>query len=182
MAKLNYFWKAYIGRFWYFDVLKESVEKILPFRVGPKWGAGSSRLIPHRLSRQRLPKTPPGSLDTLNITQDITSKHPKTTLDTTNTTKHNQTSSDTLIRPTDTPRTPLKHSKTLSLHFGTTLKGDIIFNLSLLRHINIKTSLCKLAKNDWVLPFLLFFRSVRKKLQVTVSLDHPVYHKYITNM
>ena len=32
----------------------------------------------------------------------------------------------------------------------------------------------KLSKNDWVTPFFVFFRSVREKLLVTVSFDHPV--------
>ena len=32
----------------------------------------------------------------------------------------------------------------------------------------------KLSKNDWVTPFLVIFRSVREKLLVTVSFDHPV--------
>ena len=42
MAKLSHFWKWQIGRFWYFDVSKAPGEKILPFRVGPNWGVGSS--------------------------------------------------------------------------------------------------------------------------------------------
>ena len=32
----------------------------------------------------------------------------------------------------------------------------------------------KLSKNDWVTPFFVTFRSVREKLLVTVSFDHPV--------
>ena len=32
----------------------------------------------------------------------------------------------------------------------------------------------KLSKNDWVTPFFVIFRSVRDKLLVTVSFDHPV--------
>ena len=32
----------------------------------------------------------------------------------------------------------------------------------------------KLLKNDWVTPFFVIFRSVREKLLVTVSFDHPV--------
>ena len=32
----------------------------------------------------------------------------------------------------------------------------------------------KLSKNDWVTPFFVIFRSVREKLLVTVSFDHPV--------
>ena len=42
-------------------------------------------------------------------------------------------------------------------------------------HQNIKTSLCNLSKNGWVMSFFVFFRSVRKKLQFTVFLDHPVF-------
>ena len=44
----------------------------------------------------------------------------------------------------------------------------------LAQHQNIKTSLSVISKNDWVLPFFLFFVSVIDKLQFTVSLDHPV--------
>ena len=50
-----------------------------------------------------------------------------------------------------------------------------LFHLTLLRHQNIKTSLCELSKKYWVLQSLLFFRPVRDKLKVTVSLDHPVF-------
>ena len=32
----------------------------------------------------------------------------------------------------------------------------------------------KLSKNDWVTPFFVIFKSVREKLLVTVSFDHPV--------
>ena len=32
----------------------------------------------------------------------------------------------------------------------------------------------KLSKNDWVTPFFVIFRSVREKLLVTVSFEHPV--------
>ena len=35
----------------------------------------------------------------------------------------------------------------------------------------------KLSKNDWVTPFFVIFRSVREKLLVTVSFDHPVLIK-----
>ena len=66
-------------------------------------------------------------------------------------------------------------------HLSTTLKGKIFFHLTLLRHQNIKTSLCKLSKNHWVMLYFVSFRSVREKLQFTVSLDHPVpydsFHK-----
>ena len=36
----------------------------------------------------------------------------------------------------------------------------------------------KLSKNDWVTPFFVIFRSVREKLLVTVSFDHPVIHPF----
>ena len=110
----------------------------------------SKQLRPYFITAQINQKTPP-----------IT---PKTTPDTRDTNKHCKTSSDTLRRPTETRWTPLKRSQTPSHHLCTTLEGKIIFNLNLLRHQNIKTSLCKLAKNHWVWPFFLIFRSVREKL------------------
>ena len=39
----------------------------------------------------------------------------------------------------------------------------------------------KLSKNDWVTPFFVIFRSVREKLLVTVSFDHPVANFYNVN-
>ena len=47
-------------------------------------------------------------------------------------------------------------------------------HLTLLKHQNTKTSLYKLSKNHWVIAFFKNFGSVRKKLQFTVLLDHPV--------
>ena len=47
-------------------------------------------------------------------------------------------------------------------------------HLTLLKHQNTKTSLYKLSKNHWVIALFEFFGSVRKKLQSTVSSDHPV--------
>ena len=47
-------------------------------------------------------------------------------------------------------------------------------HLTLLKHQNTKTSLYKLSKNHWVIALFKFFGSVRKKLQLTVSLKHPV--------
>ena len=91
--------------------------------LGQNGGLAPAWLIPHWLSCQKHPKWPPSSSDTPNITQNIPSKHPKTTLNTNDTKRHRHTSSDTLIRPTDTPRTPLKHSQTPSLHFGTAPKA-----------------------------------------------------------
>ena len=48
------------------------------------------------------------------------------------------------------------------------------FYLDLLGHQNIKTSLNFLEKNHWGRPFFSLFSSVREKLQLTVSLNHPV--------
>ena len=59
-------------------------------------------------------------------------------------------------------------------HFGTTLKGGNFFHLVLLRHNHIKTSLNFLKENHWARPFFALFSSVREKLQLTVSLNHPV--------
>ena len=47
-------------------------------------------------------------------------------------------------------------------------------HLKPLKHQNTKTSLYKLSKNNWVVTILGGFVSVRRKLQSTVSLDHPV--------
>ena len=47
-------------------------------------------------------------------------------------------------------------------------------HLTLLKYPNTKTSLYKLSKNHWVIAFFKKFGSVRKKLQFTVLLDHPV--------
>ena len=47
-------------------------------------------------------------------------------------------------------------------------------HLTLLKHQNTKTALCKLPKNHWVIALFETFGPVRKKLLFTVSLDHPV--------
>ena len=47
-------------------------------------------------------------------------------------------------------------------------------HISLLKPQNTKTSLYKLSKNHWVMTLLENFGSVSRKLQSTVSLDHPV--------
>ena len=47
-------------------------------------------------------------------------------------------------------------------------------HLTPLKHQNTKTSLYKLSKNHWVITLFEFFGSVRRDLQSTVSLDHPV--------
>ena len=59
-------------------------------------------------------------------------------------------------------------------HFGTTLKWGIFFTWRLQ---DIKTSLCARTKNGSVMPLFVIFRPVRKKLQLTVSFDHPVLSK-----
>ena len=61
--------------------------------------------------------------------------------------------------------------------FSHNLGGHDFFHLTLLRHQNIKTSQCNVSKNGWVLPFYVIFGPVRKKLQFTVLLDHPVVVK-----
>ena len=47
-------------------------------------------------------------------------------------------------------------------------------HITLLKPQNTKTSLYKLSKNHWVITLLESFGSVRRELQSTVSLDHPV--------
>ena len=47
-------------------------------------------------------------------------------------------------------------------------------HLAFLKHQNTKTSLYKLSKNHWVIELFKISLSVRRKLQSTVSLDHPV--------
>ena len=59
-------------------------------------------------------------------------------------------------------------------HFGTILKGGNFFHLALLRHQNIKTSLNFLKENHWARPFFALFSFIREKLQLAVSLNHPV--------
>ena len=54
------------------------------------------------------------------------------------------------------------------------MKGVTFCHLTILRHLNTKTSLCNISKNGWLSPICIIFRPVRKKLQVTVLLDHPV--------
>ena len=54
------------------------------------------------------------------------------------------------------------------------LKRQNSTHLTPLKHQNTKTSLYKLSKNQWVIMLLEIFGSVRRKLQSTVSLDHPV--------
>ena len=65
----------------------------------------------------------------------------------------------------------------LTHYFGKTLKSQDCFHLTLLRHQIIKTSLCTISKNSWVLPFLVNLTPVTMKLQLTVFLDHPVAGK-----
>ena len=47
-------------------------------------------------------------------------------------------------------------------------------HLAFFKHQNTKTSLCRLPKNHWIFTLLEILGSVRRKLQSTVSLDHPV--------
>ena len=47
-------------------------------------------------------------------------------------------------------------------------------HLKPLKHQNTKTSLYKLSKNHWVITLFQSFGSVKRDLQSTVSLDHPV--------
>ena len=54
------------------------------------------------------------------------------------------------------------------------LKRQNSTHLTPLKHQNTKTSLYKISKNQWVIMLLEIFGSVRRKLQSTVSLDHPV--------
>ena len=47
-------------------------------------------------------------------------------------------------------------------------------HMAFLKPKNTKTSLYKLSKDHWVIAFSKNSQSVRRKLQSTVSLDHPV--------
>ena len=49
-------------------------------------------------------------------------------------------------------------------------------HLTLLKHQNTKTSLYKPTKNYWVITLFEILGSVRRDLQSTVSLDHPVVY------
>ena len=49
-------------------------------------------------------------------------------------------------------------------------------HLAFLKHQNTKTSLYKLSKNHWVIELFKISLSVGRKLQSTVSLDHPVWN------
>ena len=61
-----------------------------------------------------------------------------------------------------------------ALYWKTPILRQNSTHLTLLKHKNSKTSLYKLSKNHWVIALFEFFGSVRKKLQSTVSSDHPV--------
>ena len=58
--------------------------------------------------------------------------------------------------------------------FRQCLERQNCFHLTLSRHQIIKTSLCTISKNSWVLPFLVNLTPVTMKLKLTVFLDHPV--------
>ena len=60
------------------------------------------------------------------------------------------------------------------LYFGKAPQSKITNTLPFCNIKNTKTSLYKLSKNHWVIALLEIFGSVRRKLQSTVSLDHPV--------
>ena len=47
-------------------------------------------------------------------------------------------------------------------------------HLTLLKHQNTETALYNLPKNHWIMALFENFWSIRKKLLVTVLLDHPV--------
>ena len=55
-------------------------------------------------------------------------------------------------------------------------------HLTLFKYTNTKTSLYKLSKNHWVITLFEIFGSVRRDLQSTVSLDHPVVNTLGQNM
>ena len=50
-------------------------------------------------------------------------------------------------------------------------------HLAFLKHQNTKTSLYKLSKNHWVIELFKISLCVGRKLQSTVSLDHPVFYQ-----
>ena len=58
------------------------------------------------------------------------------------------------------------------------LKRQNSTHLTLLKHQNTITSLYMLSKNHWVITLLGIFESVGRKLQSTVSLDHPVQQMF----
>ena len=68
------------------------------------------------------------------------------------------------------------HGETNALYWKC-IKRQNSTHLTLLKHQSIKTSLYKVPKNHWVITLLKILGSVRRKLQSTVSLDHPVARK-----
>ena len=60
--------------------------------------------------------------------------------------------------------------------------NTFFFHLALLRHQNIKTSLNFLEENHWSRPFFALFRSVREKLQLTVSLNQLNFQNFKYNI
>ena len=60
-----------------------------------------------------------------------------------------------------------------ALHWNSSKRQNSV-HLTLLKHQNTKTSQYKVSKNHWVFALFKIFGSARKKLQSTVSLDHPV--------
>ena len=49
-------------------------------------------------------------------------------------------------------------------------------HLAFLKHQNTKTSLCELFKIHWVIAPFYISGPIKRKLQSTVSLDHPVLY------
>ena len=60
------------------------------------------------------------------------------------------------------------------LYIGEAPKGKSPTHLTLLKHQNTKTAQYKLPKNHGVIALLEIFVCVRRKLLVTVFLDHPL--------
>ena len=175
MEKPNHYWKWYIGRFWYFDVLKASGENNLAFRCCAK----SVGLFPATLD----PAWKEPSDKPLSTTEHL--KLIETYLYTPRYSHISPIHLRSCIRRKQRPTDSDGQQETLFSmyvgvnmelihHYGKTLKGKIFFHLTLLRHQNIKTSQCTISKNGWVLPFFVNWTPVTNKLQLTVFMDHPV--------
>ena len=126
--------------------------------------------IPHGVSLQKHPQTPwHYKISPISIETPLQKPKDKKDIN-----RYQQTLTDVFNRSKTTLRHSYRARLEPILYFGKTVKRKTFFHLTLLRHQNIKTSLSTTSKNDWVLPFFLFFMSVREKLQFTVFLDHPV--------
>ena len=130
MAKLSHFWKGHIGRFWYFDVSKAPGEKILPFRVGPKWLVGSSltESLMEWVSKNTL-EHPQAALASQNITHINLNTPPDTQKRDTN--RQQQTLPDVFKHSKTTLRHSLKMHDRVRLepilYFGKTVKRKTFF-------------------------------------------------------